>query len=86
MKIKLHGVRRVYITGDYIRLDDLLKYASLVSSGGEAKFLIQGGEVLVGGEPCRIRGKKIRPGEVVRYDDVTLAVRSNDRDIAVILP
>lgn len=74
MKLKLRGVRRIQITGEFIRLDALLKYASLVSTGGEAKFLIQSGEILVDGTPCVQRGRKIAEGCVVRYNDDTLIV------------
>ena len=73
-KVKLRGVRRVRITGEYIKLDALLKFASVVSTGGEAKILIQGGEVIVGGGPCTQRGRKIRPGDVVRYPGGVLIV------------
>jgi ribosome-associated protein len=66
MKVKVHGARRVNITGEYIKLDALLKYASIVSTGGEAKLRIQSGEVYVGTEVCTSRGRKIRPGDVVR--------------------
>ncbi len=52
-------------TTEFIKLDALLKFASLVDSGGEAKNLIQNGEVLVNGEVCTMRGKKIRPGDKV---------------------
>jgi len=75
MKVKLSGVRQVPITGDFIKLDALLKYASIASTGGEAKILIQNGEVFVGGKPCTLRGKKIRPGDVVRYGSGTLLVK-----------
>lgn len=57
----------IQITTEFIKLQDLLKFASLVSTGGEAKILIQEGEVMVNGEVCTQRGKKIRPG-----DDVVL--------------
>jgi ribosome-associated protein len=67
MKIRLKGARKIDIKGDYIRLDALLKYACLVSSGGEAKALIQSGEVFITGEPCLQRGRKVRPGDVVRH-------------------
>ena len=53
------------ITTEYIKLQDLMKLADLVSTGGEAKLLIQDGEVLVNGEVCTMRGKKLRPGDVV---------------------
>lgn len=55
----------INITTEFIKLDALLKFASLVGSGGEAKMLIQNGEVLVNGEVCTMRGKKIRSGDVV---------------------
>ena len=57
----------IKITTEFIKLQDLLKFASLVSTGGEAKIVIQEGEVTVNGEVCTQRGKKIRPG-----DDVVL--------------
>jgi len=76
--IRVRGVRKISITGEYIKLDALLKHASVVSSGGEAKVLIQSGEVLVSGEPCTQRGKKIRPGDVVRYGGNTLLVRQRE--------
>ena len=80
MKIKLGGVRRVYITGEYIRLDALLKLSSVVSTGGEAKLLIQSGKVYFSGEQCFMRGKKIRPGETVRYGKDTIVVMQKNRE------
>ena len=44
---------------------DLLKLAAAAATGGEAKLLVQEGEVLVNGEVCTMRGKKLRPGDVV---------------------
>ena len=55
----------VAISTEFIKLDALLKYAGLVNSGGEAKTLIQEGDVLVNGEVCTMRGKKLRPGDTV---------------------
>lgn len=57
----------VKIKTEFIKLDALLKFASLVSSGGEAKMLIQDGQILVNGEVCTMRGKKIRSGDKVSY-------------------
>ena len=62
------------ITTEYIKLQDLMKLADLVSTGGEAKLLVQEGEVLVNGEVCTMRGKKIRPGDVVGYNGQELTV------------
>ena len=45
-------MQTVTITTEFIKLQDLLKFADLVSSGGEAKMLIQDGQVSVDGEPC----------------------------------
>ena len=57
----------VKITGEFIKLDALLKYASLVASGGEAKRVVADGLVAVNGEICLMRGKKIRPGDIVSF-------------------
>ena len=53
----------VAITTEYIKLQDALKFANVVYSGGEAKTLIQEGQVKVNGEVCTMRGKKLRPGD-----------------------
>ncbi len=64
----------ITITTEFIRLQDLMKLADLVSSGGEAKMLIQDGQVTVNGETCLQRGKKLHPGDVVRFDGRTCAI------------
>ena len=61
----------ITITTEFIRLQDLMKLANMVSSGGEAKQLIQNGQVLVNGEPCLQRGKKLRPGDTVTFKNRT---------------
>lgn len=58
-------MEEINISTEFIKLDALLKFASLVSSGGEAKVLIADGQVLVNGEVCTMRGKKIHHGDVV---------------------
>ena len=57
----------ITITTEFIKLQDLMKFADMVSSGGEAKVLIQEGGVSVNGEVCLQRGRKIRPGDVVSF-------------------
>ena len=74
-KVKVRGVRGIRIIGEYIKLDALLKYASIASTGGEAKHRIQNGEVFVRKEICTARGKKIRPGDVVRCGDSVILVK-----------
>lgn len=61
----------ITITTEYIRLQDLMKLAAMVSTGGEAKQLIQDGQVQVNGEPCLQRGRKLRPGDAVTYRNRT---------------
>ena len=59
---------RVKIETEFIRLQDLLKFAGAVETGGEAKLLIQDGGVRVNGEVCTMRGKKLRPGDRAELD------------------
>lgn len=56
------------ITTEFIKLDQLLKYAGLAYSGAEAKDMIINGIVSVNGELCTMRGKKIRTGDKVTVD------------------
>jgi len=58
-------IETIQITTEFIKLDQLLKFANLVGTGGEAKLAIQDGLVTVNGEVCTMRGKKIRPGDRV---------------------
>lgn len=60
-------MEKVKIETEFIRLDSLLKLAGMVDTGGQAKFLIQNGEVLVNGEICTMRGKKLFPGDMAEY-------------------
>ncbi|HEX5850606.1 MAG TPA: RNA-binding S4 domain-containing protein [Rubrobacter sp.] len=55
-------------------LGQALKVASLVGSGGEAKVLIQAGEVLVNGEVETRRGRRLEAGDVIELDDERLEV------------
>ena len=48
---------------EFIKLQDALKYANVVYSGGEAKQLILDGQVQVNEEVCTMRGKKLRDGD-----------------------
>ena len=67
-------MENITITTEFIKLQDLLKFANLVSTGGEAKIIIQEGEVKVNGEVCTMRGKKIRPGDLVELGGQQLTV------------
>lgn len=56
------------LTEEFITLSQLLKTMNLVSSGGEAKVLIQSGLVKVNQTICTQRGKKIRAGDKVQVE------------------
>lgn len=55
-------------------MDSLLKFAALVGTGGEAKYVISEGMVKVNGEVCTMRGKKIYPGDKVEFERFRLEV------------
>lgn len=71
-------MRDIWITTEFIKLQDLLKFAGLVETGGEAKERIQAGEARVNGEVCPQRGRKIRPGDQVLFAGETLSVHYAD--------
>ena len=67
--------KTVSITTEFIKLEALLKLANLVGTGGEAKMLIQDGQASVNGEVCAMRGKKLRPGDTVRFQGQEILVQ-----------
>ncbi len=64
----------IKIDTEFIRLDNLLKFAGAVDTGGAAKFLIQDGQVKVNGEVCTMRGKKMRKGDKAEIDNFLIEV------------
>jgi len=58
-------LKKVKITSEFIKLDQFLKWADVTSSGVEAKYMVQDGEVTVNGEPEERRGRKLYPGDTV---------------------
>lgn len=64
----------IKINTEFIKLDALLKFAGAAETGGEAKLVIQNGEVKVNGEICAMRGKKLRPGDRVELPGAALVV------------
>ncbi len=69
----------ISITTEYIKLQDLLKLSGAADTGGAAKVAVQEGAVLVNGEICAMRGKKIRPGDVVSFRGEEYAVTYADQ-------
>lgn len=64
----------IKINGEFIKLQDLLKFSGLCMTGGHAKVVIQNGEVKVNGEICTMRGKKIRSKDKVEFDGKEIEV------------
>lgn len=71
MKVKITkrpaACEDIPIHTEFIKLQDFLKYANAVETGGMAKTVILEEQVTVNGEICTMRGKKLRPGDVVSF-------------------
>ena len=65
---------KIAIDTEFIRLDSLLKFGGAVETGGQAKVVIQEGHVLVNGETCTMRGKKMRPGDTAQIGELLIEV------------
>ena len=66
--------KKLAIKTDFIRLDALLKFSGIAQTGGEAKIIIQEGEVSVNGEVNQMRGKKCWPGDRVEVSGVSIFI------------
>ena len=64
----------IEISTEFIKLDSFLKFAGMLETGGRAKEVVQAGLVSVNGEVCTMRGKKIRPGDIVEVENYRLEV------------
>ena len=67
-------MEKITIETEYIKLDSLQKFAAVVGTGGEAKYVISEGMVSVNGEVCTMRGKKLRPGDKVSFQGLDFEV------------
>ena len=68
----------VTIRTEFIKLDQFLKFAGAAETGGHAKELVAAGEAKVNGEVCLMRGKKIRPGDVVEIGGMRYEVAAGE--------
>ena len=66
----------VVIGTEFIKLESAMKLANILPSGGTAKLEIQEGNVLVNGEVCTMRGKKLYPGDKFTYDGQTWCIHA----------
>ena len=69
-------VEEIKISTEYIKLDQLLKFSGVAENGADAKDMILNEIVLVNGEVCTKRGKKLRTGDevLVEFEDETLKI------------
>ena len=75
---KKENAVKVVIGTEFIKLQDAMKYANAAESGGMAKIAIQEGEVLVNGEVCTMRGKKLYPGDSFTFMENTFLICIHD--------
>lgn len=61
-------MKEIKIETEFIKLDSFLKWAGIASLGSEAKIYIVHGEVLLNGEVCTQRGKKVKKGDIVTFN------------------
>ena len=66
--------KHIKIKTGFIRMDQFLKFAGVAETGGHAKQMIKEGIVLLNGEPCAQRWKKLYPGDQVTVEDHQLLV------------
>lgn len=71
-------MEKISINTEYIKLDQFLKYANIVESGGVAKIVIQDGLVKVNGEVCTQRGKKIKVNDTIEFENSKFIVIENE--------
>ena len=66
----MKNMEKIAIDTEFIKLESLLKFAAAVGTGGEAKLAVNEGLVQVNGEVCTMRGKKLRPGDRVYFQNM----------------
>ena len=76
MKNKNDEIETVEINTEFIKLDQLLKWANFTASGVESKMFILNGEVKVNGEVETRRGKKIYDGYGVEFNGEKIKVKA----------
>ena len=68
----------IKIKDDNIKLGQLIKLAGLVNNGVDAKYAIQNSLVYVNGQIDTRRGRKIVPGDIVKFENEEIKVESNE--------
>lgn len=80
MKMKEEPIQ-VEIHTPYIKLDQLLKFEQIIGTGGQVKFLLDDEKIMVNGELCHEKRKKIYPDDIVKIQGIgTLLVVKEEAD------
>ena len=69
-------MEKIKISTEFIKLDSLLKFSGIAQTGGDAKTMVQDGKVLVNGELCTQRGRKIRTGDIIESGGKKITVEA----------
>lgn len=72
------AANELFIKEKYIKLDSALKFANIVSSGGQAKLLILEGLVKVNGEKCLQRGKKLYKDDTFSFEEAEYIIKNDN--------
>ena len=67
-------MKEILIKGEFIKLSAFLKFSGLFDTGGNAKTETENGKIFVNDEVCYIRGKKLRNGDIVTYNNTSVKV------------
>lgn len=69
-------MKELFIKEEFIRLDSALKFSGVVGTGGQAKMVIQDGLVFVNGNVCTMRGKKLRKGDTIEFENFIFVIKN----------
>ena len=72
-------MEEIFIRDEFIKLGQALKFAGLVGSGTDAKFVIQDGLVKVNGETCLSRGKKLKDRDSFEFQNVIYNIKQAEK-------
>lgn len=67
----------IFITTDFIKLENLLKLSGSMATGGQAKMVIKDGLVKHNGKICTERGRKVREGDTVEFEGKVFKVKKD---------
>lgn len=63
-------MEKIKINTAYIQLDQFLKWAGVLPSGGEIRFFLAAHKIWVNHMPCQVKRKKLYPNDIVTITDV----------------